>query len=44
MLNLWKQEDNNNMKKNKDYKNRLSKIGMNFRELFRPKNQKEIQN
>lgn len=38
--NFWKQESNNNMKKNKDYKNRLRSREMNFKELSKLKSKK----
>lgn len=44
MLNCQMLENNNNMKKNADYKNRLNQKEMNSRELFKPRSRKEILN
>ena len=41
MMNYLMQEDNNNLKRNKDYKNKPSWKEMNFRRLFKLKNKKE---
>lgn len=40
-MNYQTLEDNSNMKRSLDYKNKLNQKEMNFKELFKPKNKKE---